>query len=390
MMNDLGLGTLLGNASPVSPRWDYLREQGSENDGDAPRRGSAPNVEPPPGSPEYQSAALQAYGYADGAAPPSEPTRQMASLTIPIDSGLGAAPAGQTLKSVGARLIPAASGLAAGGAVLLTPRNTPATTYDLGDGLRAQSAPGQRSISIERRVDDGLLGTGWGAKWEQLPVEAELGPRTDGTVGLKINPDQLKAAVGAETANRVLNAPGGKDNPLLPPPISNSSKIEVRIGASINGGEKTEIRKATPEEVQKLCPSYPEYVRMGTKIADDLKAAGWENGAKYGTRAHTILADQIEMQNNTESELQARVILEREPEFALREGMPKSYSKGYYKLDILELHRDYATVCVFDLKTGGATISEARIYELMRNASIYAKSRQFGYPNVYFIPVHVH
>ena len=314
----------------------------------------------------------------------------MASTAIPIDGGLGAATAGQTLKSVGARLVPAVSGLAAGGAVLLTPTNTPATTYELGDGLRAQSAPGQRSVSIERRVDDGLLGTGWGAKWEQLPVEAELGPRSDGTVGLKINPDQLRAAVGEETANRVLSAPGGKDNPPLPPPISNSSKIEVRIGASINGGEKTEIRKATAEEVEKLCPTYPEYVRMGTKIADDLKAAGWENGPKYGTHAHKILAGQIEMQNNIESELQARGILERHPEFALRNGLPRTYSKGYFKLDILELYRDYATVCVFDLKTGGATISEARIFELIRNGNIYAKAREFGYPNVYFIPIHVH
>ncbi len=141
--NDLGLGTILGNASPLSPQWDYARQRAAEDD-DTGRRGTAPNVEPPPGSPEYQSAALQAYGYAGGAAPQSEPSRQMASVAIPIDSGLGAATAGQTLRSVGARLVPAASGLAAGGAVLLTPTNTPATTYDLGDGLRAQSAPGQR------------------------------------------------------------------------------------------------------------------------------------------------------------------------------------------------------------------------------------------------------
>jgi hypothetical protein len=92
---------------------------------------------------------------------------------------------------------------------------------------------------------------------------------------------------------------------------------------------------------------------------------------------------------NIEAELQARGILERQPEFALREGLPRSYSKGYFKLDVLELYRNYATVCVFDLKTGGATISEARIYDLMRNASIYAKSQAFGYPNVYFIPIHV-
>ena len=272
--------------------------------------------------------------------------------------------------------------------MLLTPTNTPATTYELGDGLRAQSAPGQRSVSIERRVDDGLLGTGWGAKWEQLPVEAEMGPGTDGIVGLKINPDQLRAAVGEETANRVLNAPGGKDNSPLVPPVSNSSKIEVRIGASINGGEKTEIRKATAEEIEKLCSTYPEYLRMGTKIADDLKAAGWKSGPKYGTHAHGLLADQIEIQNAIEADCRPEGSWNASGVRTSR-GMPKTYSKGYFKLDMLELYRNYATVCVFDLKTGRATISEARIRRSNAKWTHIRDISGFGYPNVYFIPIHV-
>src|SRR5437764_3230383 len=157
VMNDLGLGTILGNGSPVSPRWTYYRERAwSDEDDDTGRRGAAPNVEPPPGSPEYQSALLQAHGHVDGAALPA------VSIAIPMGSDVGAT---QAAGAVGSRLAPAASGLAAGAAVLLTPTNTPATTYELGNGLRARSAPGQRSVSIERRVDDGLLGTGVGAKW---------------------------------------------------------------------------------------------------------------------------------------------------------------------------------------------------------------------------------
>src|SRR5882724_4772500 len=54
--NDLGLGTILGNASPVSSRWDYLRQQHAEDDGNAGRSGAAPNVEPPPGTPEFREA----------------------------------------------------------------------------------------------------------------------------------------------------------------------------------------------------------------------------------------------------------------------------------------------------------------------------------------------
>ncbi len=99
-MNDLGLGTILGNASPLSPQWDYARQRAAEDD-DAGRRGVALNVAAPPGRPEYQRAHFQAYRHADGAALPSEATGQMASIAIPVDSGLGAATAGQTLRSVG-------------------------------------------------------------------------------------------------------------------------------------------------------------------------------------------------------------------------------------------------------------------------------------------------
>ena len=132
---------------------------------------------------------------------------------------------------------------------------------------------------------------------------------------------------------------------------------------------------------------------MGMKIADKLKAEGWINSHEYGSRAHKILADGLRMQElqDIEASLQARGdFLERHPEIALRNGEPRTYSKGYRKRDILELYRDYATVCVFDLKTGGATVNWATALDYIRNADLLAKARAFGYPNVYFIPIHVH
>ena len=102
VMNDLGLVTILGNGSPVSPRGTYYRERAwSDEDDDTGRRGTAPNVEPPPGSPEYQSALLQAHGHADGAVLPA------ASIAIPLGSDVGAT---QAAGAMGSRLAPAASG----------------------------------------------------------------------------------------------------------------------------------------------------------------------------------------------------------------------------------------------------------------------------------------
>jgi hypothetical protein len=385
ILSDLGLGTILGDASPLPPQWDYFRRRAAEYD-DASRRGVAPNVEPPPDSPEYQSALPQAFGNSGATSPPG-PAGQIASIAIPVGGGLGASTAGQTFAGLGARLAPAASGLAAGGAMLLTPTNTPATTYDLGDGLRAQSAPGQRSVSIERRVDNGLLGTGVGAKWERLPVEAEVGPGPDGIVGLKINPDQLKAAVGDEAANRVLGNAGGK-NDLPPPPISLPSKIEMRIGVLINGSAETEKREATREEVLSVCPNYPTYERIGLEAAEKYKAAGMENGLAYGQRVHRSLETTLRM-HDIQSSLHERGIFELNPELALLNGVDRSYSKGSSRLDVVELHNDHVTVCVYELKTGGARIRDETMDRYLREASLYAKSRSFGYPNVYFLPIRV-
>jgi hypothetical protein len=105
-----------------------------------------------------------------------------------------------TLVGAAARAAPSAAG--AGAAVagalpfLLYPTNTQSETTDLGDGLRARIRPGQRTVEIERRVDNGLLGTGIMAKWETLPVEAWQHVGKDGSVNTVINHEQLNRALG--------------------------------------------------------------------------------------------------------------------------------------------------------------------------------------------------
>ena len=57
-------------------------------------------------------------------------------------------------------------------------------TIDLDDGLRARLRPGQRSVEIERRADNGLFGAGIGARWEAVPLDAELSVEEGGATAL--------------------------------------------------------------------------------------------------------------------------------------------------------------------------------------------------------------
>jgi hypothetical protein len=90
----------------------------------------------------------------------------------------------------------------------LVPANTQSETIDLGDGLRARIRPGQRTVEIERRADNGLFGTGIDARWETLPVDAELRAGADGAPNVLIDYRQLEQAVGPKAATRALDAIG--------------------------------------------------------------------------------------------------------------------------------------------------------------------------------------
>lgn len=129
--------------------------------------------------------------------PPGAPTSTISAASVALPA---IASGGVDLAALAARVAPvlAGAGSAAAGALpfLFIPTNTQSETTDLGDGLRARVRPGQRTVEIERRVDNGLFGTGFGAKWERLPVEAQQVVGRDGSVNTVINHEQLNRALG--------------------------------------------------------------------------------------------------------------------------------------------------------------------------------------------------
>jgi hypothetical protein len=129
---------------------------------------------------------------APAGAPPS--TTSATSIALPASAG-GAV----DLAALAARGVPALAGAGSAAAALpflFIPTNTQSETTDLGDGLRARVRPGQRTVEIERRVDNGLFGTGILAKWETLPVEAWQHVGKDGRANTVINHEQLNRVLG--------------------------------------------------------------------------------------------------------------------------------------------------------------------------------------------------
>ncbi|MBI2735395.1 MAG: hypothetical protein HYX38_02425 [Rhodospirillales bacterium] len=129
--------------------------------------------------------------------PPGVPLSPFSAASTAIPASAGGA---IDLAALAARVAPAvaSAGSAAVAALplLFYPTNTRSETTDLGDGLRARVRPGQRTVEIERRVDNGLFGTGIMAKWETLPVEAWQHVGRDGSVNTVINHEQLNQALG--------------------------------------------------------------------------------------------------------------------------------------------------------------------------------------------------
>jgi hypothetical protein len=381
--NDVG-STLLGGASSLAPRWDYLlaRPQAEESSY-AGRRGIAPNVEPPPGSPEYREA--QAALAALQAVLPQ--TKGATAATALAAAGESAWSSGR-LASIAARLAPLAAPAAPAAilaaSLIALPKIVPGDeTIALSGDLRARRPIGQRSVIFERRVDGGLLGTGAGAKWEELPpVDATFGDRMPGRRPVLVDADQLRGSVGTEvadrllakggvidrrnvenddgSANRVISAPGGKDS-VPPPPISLPSKIEMRIGVSTDGGITTTTREATREEVLGVCPNFARYEGYAIKADANVKPLNL-SPQRHGQVVHEELEARLKM-DDIQSQLEEHGVYQLKPEIALHRGEPETYDRDHSELDVLELHSDYLTVCIYDYKTGKTPPRLETIYQ---------------------------
>lgn len=139
----------------------------------------------------------------------------LAELGAPLGRGASALP----------RISPLSAALS-----FLVPTNTPSEIIGLGNGLRARVRPGQRTVEIERQVGNGPFGTDIGARWETLPIHAELSVGAGGSASVLIDPRQLENAVGPEAAAQALDAIGSamarppKKQNKTPPAADTESK----------------------------------------------------------------------------------------------------------------------------------------------------------------------
>jgi hypothetical protein len=276
-------------------RWPWLRAEPTD---ESPASGANPDGLGNPSNPDEFTPLSFAYQPFDqmppanfvaedtgppqnGTAPtPLNPSQQPSSVDGPTASmALPAAPAMAGSEAVGAalaeaaraalaeaaglarRLAPwarAASGPAAALSILVTPTNSQGETIELGDGLRARTSTGQRSVTIERRADNGLLGTGIGERWEALPVDAELRVEEGGAARVLIDHEQLQAAVGPEATARALDAIG---NAMAPPPKKKAAASQPAVDETAKSG-----RTPDPDRDRKP-PSWPGVAISIGKVA---------------------------------------------------------------------------------------------------------------------------
>jgi hypothetical protein len=316
-------------------------------------------------------------------------TLRAGSIALPrpgVPTGTVPDPLPTTVAQLAARVAAYAPGAAttaavaagAAGAILLTPRNFQGGTIELGDGLRAQWKPGQRSATIERRTSKGLFGSSIGENWERLPVDATYEAGPDGRATLFVDPQALKAALAAPH--------------FLALPASKPSIFEIRIGASADGGATTSFREATHEDIERLCPGYPMIRGVGARAS--MEYSGLPNGLVRGNAVHSLAKIENLKIARSEEMLREMGIRELLPEIALRSGERFSYrAKGSSVLDVAEIYGrgGEKKACVYDFKTGNATFPDATAIRYAYEVGRYA-NEQFGggYMQIIVAPIYVH
>lgn len=253
--------------------------------------------------------------------PPS--TTSAASIAVPASAG-----AAIDLAALAARAAPAVAGAGSAAVAslpfLFYPTNTQSETTDLGDGLRARVCPGQRTGEIERRVDNGLFGTGIMAKWETLPVEAWQHVGRNGSVNTVINHEQLNQALGrsapveSKDAGTNAMAQSPKDGaPQQLPPGNTSSGVE-------------EVNKpgiGNPPAAQSLAPS-----RIDAKVLEEAKQRDPEEERLLACRAVRAMPGQPAPsgQYDARGGIETNVGIRVSPGFPTPKG-GYDYSPGYLR-----------------------------------------------------------
>jgi hypothetical protein len=107
-------------------------------------------------------------------------------------------------------------------------------------------------VEIERRVNNGLLGTGFGAKWETLPVEAWQQIGRDGSVDTVINHEQLNKALGRsaptgskDAATSAMVQPPKDSEPPPPQPTGTGSEETNQLGV----GKRPAVEALAPSRI---------------------------------------------------------------------------------------------------------------------------------------------
>lgn len=268
------------------------------------------------------------------AAPVSQPSPYAAAAAAAAGRGLASMPLGLSIPEgplgslagdmakLGARAAPALAGgaTAAVAAVpfLVTPTNTQSETIDLGDGLRARLSPGQRSVEIERRVADGLFGTGIGARWERLPVDAEAGAGPDGARSVFIDHGQLVDAVGPEAAARAWDAIGS----AMARPRRKSDGSQPPAGRARNADETPD-----PENGGRPPTGGPDVVPSSPQRNKDASAVDRER-AKFAIR-HNLKIDRATTRQILENlDMNFDTFVGRYRQGSIREVLPERIRQG--------------------------------------------------------------
>ena len=330
----------------------------------------------------------------DGTNESDPPSGRAAGALVAVSTGGGqtAPNIGRFVANVAGRVAPVASEVAGAalGAIplMLTPTNSQGGVIDLADGLRAQWRPGQRSAWVERRINDGLFGSGIGAEWERIPIAATYEAGVDGRATLFIDPQDLEKAIGTPAASRVL----GKSAP--PPafqalPASRPSIYEIRIGASVDGGQTTSFREATHEEIERLCPNYPMIQGVGLRAAAEVEGMG----ARRGRMVHKVAENELKIVRSADLLREMRIV-EMRPEVALRNGIDLSFyrAKGSSVLDVFEVYGrgDEKRACVYDFKTGTAVFPDTTATQYAHEIGEYVKVKYKVTPiHITVVPVYL-